>query len=698
MVDGNQRRNKRRKMSQAKYERKRRGWRSKHAKYPLEESDIEYIEENRLTCERSSFSDETMESFDAIKKADTSALCSKNTDYVSHVNIDLHSNGGKVSHGMATIDTLSSSSEESTDESEDLNDLDKDSESTLWEDLQMAAIETNMSDYQVNRILRVLRNHDVGPLPLDSRTLKSKSSSKLQIEKKSGMEYYNFGYANQIRYALGRYPKSIVDNLALLLIKDNVDGLPLFKSSNLSCWPLLAKIDNLLPHLVFPVVITVGVSKPQNLEFLNDVVEEMRDISRNGVKFNGRTFDVDFSAHICDTPARRMVKSTMSFNSFFGCDYCESRAISDGKRLIWTQTDFVERTDESFRQRRQSGHHKPLRSPFEDLPCDMINAFPYDVMHLYSGLMMRILNWITSGPKIVSHDVPCRISASKLLLLNERLKVLRQYIPNCFARRPRTLKELQRFKATEMRQLLLYTSKVVFRDILATQNHYEHMCGLSIACSLLCDSSKVESSIDLCSNLFKSFVSKCRQLYGDSFLVYNVHSLLHLPKTAAVHGNLDSVAAYAFESKLGELKKTVRSPLRPIVSLVRNTLLQQESNKGDLIIKRDTKIYFTHPNNVYIDVRHHICYEAYGSASDKTIEVRKYLTVRPYLTKPVESSLVGCYKVNTANYVYDTKRTEELKSMRRGMKIDLSSMPGLEEPNQAVFMAMLHDSHEEKFC
>lgn len=77
---------------------------------------------------------------------------------------------------------------------------------------------------------------------------------------------------------------------------------------------------------------------------------------------------------------------------------------------------------------------------------------------------------------------------------------LKTVIPDCFARKLRGLEDLDRWKATEFRQFALYTGKIVLKGVL--HSSYAH-------------------------DLLRYFAEKGAILYGQ-FLVYNVHSLLHL--------------------------------------------------------------------------------------------------------------------------------------------------------------------------
>ena len=59
-------------------------------------------------------------------------------------------------------------------------------------------------------------------------------------------------------------------------------------------------------------------------------------------------------------------------------------------------------------------------------------------------------------------------------------------MPSEFARQPRQLSEMDRWKATEFRQFLLYTGPVALHGILHT-DVYKHFLVLSVAVLLLLD-------------------------------------------------------------------------------------------------------------------------------------------------------------------------------------------------------------------
>ena len=60
---------------------------------------------------------------------------------------------------------------------------------------------------------------------------------------------------------------------------------------------------------------------------------------------------------------------------------------------------------------------------------------------------------------------------------------MRCYIPSEFARKPRSLAEVKSWKATELRQFLLYTGPVILKDVI-NSNISQHFLALSISMTI----------------------------------------------------------------------------------------------------------------------------------------------------------------------------------------------------------------------
>ena len=122
---------------------------------------------------------------------------------------------------------------------------------------------------------------------------------------------------------------------------------------------------------------------------------------------------------------------------------------------------------------------------------------------------------------------------------------------NFFSRKPRILDEIYRWKLTEFRQYLLYTGKIALKGILPAE-FYRHFMALSVAVSILVSPNLVMNHVDYAHQLLEYFVESERNLYGPEFLIYNVHSLLHLTDDTRTYGSLDNFSAFMFENYLQE--------------------------------------------------------------------------------------------------------------------------------------------------
>ena len=65
-----------------------------------------------------------------------------------------------------------------------------------------------------------------------------------------------------------------------------------------------------------------------------------------------------------------------------------------------------------------------------------------------------------------------------------QINCLKWKMPAEFSHQPRSIDELDRRKATEFRQLLLYTGLLVFKGMFH-EDHYQHFPALHVAMSIL---------------------------------------------------------------------------------------------------------------------------------------------------------------------------------------------------------------------
>ncbi len=217
-------------------------------------------------------------------------------------------------------------------------------------------------------------------------------------------------------------------------------------------------------------------------EYLQHLVNEVKTLS-SGLVFKGKTFVLNVSSVVCGAPARAFIKAVKSHTAYHGCNKCHQSGVRIGSRMTFPEVSARQRTDKCFRQATDEDHHHAC-SPFSNLNKDMVATFPHDYMHLVClGVMTHLLDlWL--GPP---GPLCCHMSSSQASLVSERLLALKGCIPSEFARRPRTLAERNRWKATELRQFLLYTGPVVLKDVLKSQI-YDNFMLLSVGVYILVSS------------------------------------------------------------------------------------------------------------------------------------------------------------------------------------------------------------------
>lgn len=193
-----------------------------------------------------------------------------------------------------------------------------------------------------------------------------------------------------------------------------------------------------------------------------------------------KTFKVKINVVICDAPARGFVSGVKSHNGYFGCAKCIQEGQWIENRMTFPEVHATLRNDLSFKNRCQSQHHK-FDSILESVGIGMVSQLPIDYMHLVClGVTKRLLQFFLSGRRHV------RLTKSQIRIVSEHLKLIKPNIPTEFQRKPRSILELDHWKATELRQFLLYTGPIVFKNVLQ-RDYYDHFVTLSMAIQILCD-------------------------------------------------------------------------------------------------------------------------------------------------------------------------------------------------------------------
>ena len=290
----------------------------------------------------------------------------------------------------------------------------------------------------------------------------------------------------------------------------------------------------------------------------------------SGVVCNGVELNFPISVFVCDAPARAFLKGIKGHTAYSACERCCQSGVWNGK-MTYPEVNAIKRTDVAFYEMQDPEHHN-TRSPLSDLGIGMVSQFVIDYMHLVClGVVRRLLLIWLRGP------LPLRLPARSVAEVSARLISLRQHTPCEFARKPRSLTDIDRWKATEFRQFVLFTGPVVLKKILPDQL-YNNFVLLHVAITCLLSPTLCSLYVDFSEKLLKKFVLHGIEVYGEEFSVYNVHNLIHLADDARQFGPLDNVSCFPFENLLGQVKRLVRSPHLPLQQVINRICERQSCN------------------------------------------------------------------------------------------------------------------------
>jgi len=109
------------------------------------------------------------------------------------------------------------------------------------------------------------------------------------------------------------------------------------------------------------------------------------------------------------------------------------------------------------------------------------------------------------------------------------METIAPFLSTDFARIPLSLNKYRDFKETELRQIMLYTGTLIFKDIVPDpiyKNFIAFYCAMRILSSPTATNKEENKFAE---SLIRYFVDTFGVVYGTFLISYNVHSLLQLP-------------------------------------------------------------------------------------------------------------------------------------------------------------------------
>ena len=339
---------------------------------------------------------------------------------------------------------------------DDTRDATMDNNSSLQSSLKQIFVEDNVPLATVGKLLKVLKIH-LPELPSDPRTL-LKCDRSIILKNLAPGKYYHFKLMDAITEIIDMCEFT---SSQVLVLDFHVDGVSLFSSKVDGLWTILGCVRD-IKKSEFVIGVYHGPKKPDSVhDFLKDFICDLLNIESCGVfrhrNINHRVF---IGKILCDRVARTYLKCIKSHTAYFGCDRCCMKG-EWNRSMCYIGVNSNKRTDESFRQQDQPQHHNG-ESPFTALnTIDMINDFPGDLMHaVCSGVTLRMLLTLRDG------SLRVRLSQSDFEKFDALLFRLCDAIPSDFARKPRSIRHVKMWKATELYLFTVYLGFFIMPQII----------------------------------------------------------------------------------------------------------------------------------------------------------------------------------------------------------------------------------------
>ncbi|KAF4522173.1 hypothetical protein B566_EDAN007319 [Ephemera danica] len=441
-------------------------------------------------------------------------------------------------------------------------------ETTFKDKLRHWVTSRNISEVDTETLLNdVLRTHQCHKdLPKTRRSLLNTKRGKVDVvDMQPNGKFYYFGIEDGITEMLKSAANTNdINNVRIML---GIDGMPISKNGVESFWVILGRISSIPNSEVFVIAVFSGEGKPADSnEFLRNTVDELCDLTENGFVFNEKHVTFRLEAIVADAPAKSFLLKCKSHNGYSSCTKCDIEGEYGDNRTYFEEVNCRLRTDASFRAKADEAFHEG-RSILEEIPqFDMIKNVVLDYMHvLLEGVVKKFLRYLLKNSFLHKN-----VSRAVYQQISDTLQSLSEHIPVECARKPRSLKHFEKFKATEFRQILLYTSPVILHHLIADgkKEYYDTFMELHVASTILCSEKSGDAEILYAKELFIHFIQSFKVLFRRTLLSHNVHSLTHLADEVLMLGHLDRFSAFPFENYLQKIKKHLKNSGKMLQQLV----------------------------------------------------------------------------------------------------------------------------------
>lgn len=356
------------------------------------------------------------------------------------------------------------------------------------------------------------------------------------------------------------------------------DGIPVFKSSQISIWPIYLTINELpfkdrkKRQNLLLLGFWYGNEKPDMNTVFHKFRPQLEQIA-NGIEITLPDNSVIFIkgvvlTGVCDLPAKSNCLNFTQYNGAHGCASCLCKGRSEqlGENchtyIFPYEKNFLPRTTaQCISDAYDARPDAPVRgikghSTLARVMPDFINGIGIDRMHgIEGGVFKKMLILFFDGK---FRGFPFSLY-NFIDVINSRLKDIKQ--PKFIHRMPRSVTDLIHWKTSELKMFLFYCSIPVFEGLMRI-DYFDHYLRLLIATSILSANEVTEFQIQVAENLLHRFVREFETLYGIQFCSMNIHQLLHSGDYVRNLGPLWAYTCYEYENINGQFLKLIHGTCR----------------------------------------------------------------------------------------------------------------------------------------
>lgn len=378
----------------------------------------------------------------------------------------------------------------------------------------------------------------------------------------------------------------------------NTDGVPLYDSSKVGIWPLLVMVNE-IPYKqriekLMLAALWFGPKKPNMNCFLIPFVKTMNELSSTGVVWR----DNSGVSHVSkaypgpctvDTIARRDVMNMTQFNGAQGCAWCEDegKVMPKGKGTcrVYVPTGSAPklRTHDSFvSHARKARPGAPSCGVMGVSVLTLLTFFKFGTGFVVDYMHSVCLGFVKSTMTVWRKSRKCRKFKFRTHLDDANDCLLSLTGVWELSRLPRSLHESKYWKASDWRNWMLFYSPIVLKGRIP-KPHYDHwMKFVEMLHYLLGPCVSIENIINMQKEMMK-FLVEYKDFYGEEYMTYNAHLLLHLVDSVKNWGPLWGYSLFPFESMNGTLGRFVNGTRYAHLQIVEKfSILKNLSNLWSL--------------------------------------------------------------------------------------------------------------------